>query len=537
MSRSIKHKHQRILQASIVVSILLHVAELHFLQRQALWFSTPTQVQTEESTWSAGMERQARTQILKEAFASNITSKQNQKEAEPIAHPISKSQEASSIQTTQNGSSIPPFDLSSTTAASYKPPSIEHFFSIPKIGVISIEPHCEPTLAKAQALPPPNSLHIPSTPNLTNSSIALYPVAVKSSQTMPKLPSLADLHTIPYSAFFDTELVFYEVEENTYFFALTLIPKPTLKLTPFRQNYCFLIDRSNSVQKERLLATKNAVQKAIEELDPQDRFNIFVFDQKLDKLSSTPLSVSPESLSKARKFLDAIELGSFFSQTNMYKPLSLTLPSKEVADELYTTILLTDGNEFTKSHEAYQICNQWTHLNKGKTSLYVLSLSTDPQLHTLQMATHLNRGSLITSTTNKGIKRKLLKLLKMLHSPVARNLSCRAISRSSSSSVEILPHPEQSAHLYLYEPYTILGQTHSLDDFVLFVQGKLNGKWLHIKKQISFLNAKKGDASLAGKWAEQKALALYQQYLENQNPQLLHKANELLTQNDLPSLE
>src|SRR5690606_37947021 len=98
-----------------------------------------------------------------------------------------------------------------------------------------------------------------------------------------------------------------------YVFALTLIPKPDLNLPKIRQHYTFLIDRSNSIQRERLLATKNAVHKALEELEPDDTFNIIVFDTKIEKLSPVPLPYSAESLAHAEAFLEKINLGSFFS--------------------------------------------------------------------------------------------------------------------------------------------------------------------------------------------------------------------------------
>lgn len=546
MSQSIKYKHQRILLASILISILLHAAELHFLQRQALWFSSPMQIESEETMWSSAMEKQTRTQILKEAFtvSTPISSSSYGKEvtSTPKATPLTTPQEMQiKLCAPSPEIHVSLREPSSTLLTSSYLPPIESIFSIPRAEMHPDVP-TEPSLHKD----PSKMAYSLPTMTMTNPTIVGDPIYCRQgpkqtkgslyTQPLPKLPSLSDLQTIPYSSFFDTELVFCEIEEGNYFFALTLIPKPTLKLTPFKQNYFFLIDRSNSIQRERLTATKQAVQKALEELAPGDRFNIFVFDQKLEKLSTTPLSISTESLTKARKFLDKIELGSFFSQTNLYKPLASTLLATESEEEINTAILITDGAALSHPHEIYDLSNQWTQYNQGKTSLYALGLSTDANLHTLHTVSYLNRGNVTTSPTNKGIKRKLLKLLKTIHVPVAKNLSCKAISKCASSNLEILPQNTQAPHLYLNEPYTILGTTRTLDDFVLFVQGRLNGKWLHIKKQISFLNAKKGDPSLETDWAEHKALALYQQYLQNQNPNLLMQAQQLLAQHDLPGI-
>ena len=89
-------------------------------------------------------------------------------------------------------------------------------------------------------------------------------------------------------------------------------------------------------------------------------------------------------------------------------------------------------------------------------------------------------------------------------------------------------------HLYLDQPYVILGESDSLDDFILFVQGRLKDRWLNIKKTISFLNARKGNRSLKQEWAQQMAYQLYEQFTVDENPQHIADAKALLEPFDMP---
>ncbi len=41
-----------------------------------------------------------------------------------------------------------------------------------------------------------------------------------------------------------------------------------------------------------------------------------------------------------------------------------------------------------------------------------------------------------------------------------------------------------------------MGSTDTLDDFIVFIQGRLRNQWLNVKKTLSFVNAKKGTHSL-----------------------------------------
>ncbi len=192
-----------------------------------------------------------------------------------------------------------------------------------------------PTIAPKSVIPDEFfSSHTVLAPSLPEASVPSQ--VFKPSIHLPEFPSLQDLGTSSYSQFFDTEIVFSPLENGEgYVFALTLVPQTTITLPKIRQHYSFLIDRSNSIQKERLHAVKSAVLKAIEELDLNDSFNIIAFDSKIDKLSPAPLPATPTSLKAAKNFLSGIQLGSFFSTTNITKPLLLTIPSSQ-DDEIHT---------------------------------------------------------------------------------------------------------------------------------------------------------------------------------------------------------
>ena len=83
-------------------------------------------------------------------------------------------------------------------------------------------------------------------------------------------------------------------------------------------------------------------------------------------------------------------------------------------------------------------------------------------------------------------------------------------------------------HLYQDQPYVVMGSAETLDDFVLFVQGRIQGQWMNIKKNVSFLSARKGNHSLRAGYAQQAAYALYERYIYENNHELLAEARLLL---------
>lgn len=538
-------KNRHLLWGCFTASLAIHIGALLFFAQYSIWFSSPQKVQEGEFSWID------RDQVLKSAFAP-VSEEGKKKVHSPQKEPIAPfafqpsmqlpEQEAEILFSLQNHPFLTPLPIIPT-------------FSIP-LASLNLLDHLPKDLMIPAPARPPQFAPLPTTDPMTFS--ASVPkldqeaeIAISHSESislpliesrqagkkpsmipipnLPKLPTLDELETSSYSDSFDADLIFLPKEEgNGYIFALTLIPKSDLELPRIRQHVTFLIDRSNSIQQQRLSATKSAVHKALEEMCSDDTFNIIAFDSKMEKLSPHPLPCTGTSYAAAEAFLEKIQLGSFFSSSDLYKPLFLTVPGWVEDDELYTAILLTDGEALAKKPAQRTVLHDWTQYNSGKVSLYAIGMNSDAHMAALDAAAVLNKGKLSNAPTNRGVKRKLLKLLKTIQHPVAKNLSCKAISISPQTKVHLLPSSTHMPHLYLDQPYVILGETDTLDDFILFVQGRMKDRWLNVKKTISFLSAKKGNKSLRQEWALQQAYTLYERYCSDNDPQHIAEAATLL---------
>ena len=547
---------RKILAVCIAASIVSHLCSFLFLQRHTLWYFSPT-LPTQEIIQLVDQEKVNKNQILKESF--DFSAFDEMQTSEPVKE--KRSLIFNELQTPKqeliDRTSVPDFPSFPNPQLSIAPQTLS--FPLPHLEPFDLSGH----LPKELAVPPPLAYQILATPPSLHredplvlaatpiiqkekapSPIIAYPhpflsvpldapsltpkiETLTSFPELPALPTLEELETSSYSDYFDTEIVFSPLEaEEGYLFALTLIPHQNLNLPKIRQHYSFLIDRSNSVQKERLAVVKSAVLKAIEELDFEDSFNIIAFDSKIDKFAPAPIPATPSSVKRAKDFLEEIGLGSFFSPANLHKPLSLVIPASD--EDLHTAILLTDGESLGKKTAQRELAMGWTAYNSGRVSLFWVGLQGDPHLEILSATTALNRGKILHAPSKRGIKRKLLKLMKTISHPIAKDLSVRGISYSPESEVSLYPHSSGAPHLYSNEPYVILGKVKSLEPFILFVQGRVKDRWLNIKKTISFVNGKKGTHSLTEQWALQCSYALYEQYLRDLNPEHLVEAHELL---------
>lgn len=359
---------------------------------------------------------------------------------------------------------------------------------------------------------------------------------VTFDQPLAKMPTLGDLDTASVGENFDIDLTFMPKEGEGYIFALTLIPKPNASFPKLPQNYYFVIDKSNAIQKNRLKTTVNAVYKSLSFLQEGDMFNILAYDGKFERLSSENLRLNKHTKMVAREFLNSLQLGSFFSSADPYKPLDALLYDEISPKELATVILITNGEGLANQNKQSYFIQSWTTENKGQMSLYAVSMLEDKNLPLLDALTSLNKGKLYTSPSIPGIKRRLLKLVKTIRYPIAKDVACSAIIRSPNNNIKVYPSFQQMPALYADQPFVIMGTAQNLDDFILFIQGRQKDAWLNIKKNISFINAKNGDANLELQWVLQKSYHLYEQYFRDGDPSHLQEAGNLLNNYHLPTV-
>jgi len=358
----------------------------------------------------------------------------------------------------------------------------------------------------------------------TQRKVKLFPRAF----SLIDVPKLNDLTTLPYKDFFNIEVTFAPRQDDKGFiFAITLIPKSSIRLNRLKQNIFFLVDRSNSIQKERLTSTRHAITSSLSMLEKEDSFNILAFDTKLDVLSAKNLNPDNISFSRAKGFLRKQNIGSFFSSTNFSIPFYKILDNNVKKDEINIAILLSNGDGLNK-FKNYRVINEWTKLNGGNLSLFTIGLNNDKNLSILELFSFLNKGKLISSTTNRGIKRKLQKLLKSINYPIAKDLVTNVICLDKTANITLYPPSHQSPHLYLNEPYVILGTIDKIQDFTIFVQGKSKEKFFNLKKHISFDDAKQGGKILPRELAIKQASLCYEKYLADNNPNHLHEASNHL---------
>jgi len=554
----------------LIFSICIHLTVFVFIQQNSLWFFSPIK-EKKISEYKSQLPKKTKEKILKQ-FVANLSLEPKKKKQEN--HVIIPNFSDPIFEEKKNITS-PDIKISSDYTSSLKLeernnnnlPSVNLFSENKQLHLKSLKDKTNLTPIKYFAKPyATQNKKLEEEPKYTfkelfvnddtnkiqnsfilkNSSIQL-PIKIQAPNSnfldKPNLAkkltfqTLRDLKTYLYADDFDIDVSHIPAKEGGYIFAITLIPKPSIDLPRIPQHYTLLIDRSNSIQKNRLKASRDALYQAISFLKEEDSFNIIAFDNKMEKLFPSKRRLSEDTKKQARKFLMNLKLGSFFAPSNVYNPLYSSVYDKLNEKHIHSIILLSNGEGLTNKSLQHHFMRQWTGFNSGRTSLFSISMEGDKQLADLEIISTLNRGWLATSSTKGGLKRKVMKLMKTIQNPIIKDVECSYIS-TTDNNFELFKPYRGLPHLYASEPYVIIGRCDKLENFTLVLQGKNNDSWLNIKKNIALKASKRGDRVLLEQWALHKAWNYYSEYLKELNSSFLKEAKKVLEPFDIqPAFE
>lgn len=313
-----------------------------------------------------------------------------------------------------------------------------------------------------------------------------------------------------------------------FIFKITLLPKQEITFKRIRENYFFLIDRSNSILRGRFHYNKKAVLEAISHLHPEDTFNVLLFDDHVVRLASKPILPTEENILATQKFLESQTHGGCFAATNLYHSLGKIIPQDVLDTEINTAILLSDGDTYLSLDKQRQLIGGWSAKNKGKVSLFCLASGEGNNLALLDIIAKFNKGELIHTPKHEQVIEKLKDLILTLNHPIGKQIIATAISAEKDISIYLQPKKERLGDLYKNKGFTIYGSTNKLSDFTLFLQGKYYERRFDIKKKITFSNAH-GGVGLEKQWAEIVAQEYYEKFFEDGKTQHLEAAKQFLS--------
>jgi Ca-activated chloride channel family protein len=157
----------------------------------------------------------------------------------------------------------------------------------------------------------------------------------------------------------------------------------------------FVIDRSGSMQGEKIAQAQNALRFILAQLNPDDRFSIVGFDDQLVLLSETLLGVDRAALADARGFVDRLSAdGNTDLEAALQAGLGILDRSEARAGASRMVVFLTDGLPTAGITDEVQIASRVAQTNEGVGArLHVFGVGYDVNTHLLDRLAENNGGT------------------------------------------------------------------------------------------------------------------------------------------------
>ncbi|GIV21338.1 MAG: hypothetical protein KatS3mg023_3089 [Armatimonadota bacterium] len=190
---------------------------------------------------------------------------------------------------------------------------------------------------------------------------------------------------------YDLRVLTYRASGDGYFVML-LAPNGGQKPPRLPKQIVFVLDRTGSMAGDKIQQAKEALAYCVRSLQPEDRFNVILFNEQPRTLFEGLVPVTRENVDKAVREVEALTAQG---GTNIADALreALRLFPQEETNSLQAVVFLTDGLPTVGETDPNRILNAVSELNPNRRiRIFSFGVGYDVNVHLLDRLCQQNRG-------------------------------------------------------------------------------------------------------------------------------------------------
>ncbi|MCB1108089.1 MAG: hypothetical protein KDK44_00340 [Chlamydiia bacterium] len=350
-----------------------------------------------------------------------------------------------------------------------------------------------------------------------------------TATNLARIPTLFDLETTSLNQEFSTSVSWApKAEDGKYLFAITVKPIENTHFERLEQNIYFVIDNTQSINKAKAAAYKSAILRALPYVHKADTFNIFTIDDALHAMSATNLTSASGTKALVHEYLDKQKFFHPYKTSNVYAQLLNFTKALAQAPGLHTVFFFTDGSSLLDLSKTLTDIHALIDANKTTFNLYPVCVGNDNHTSFIQMLSTLQRGEVMHSATMAAFPRKFAGFVKKLQTPIARDLHAIVMPTDPNAHCKLFSESPRLPAFYSGKPLVIYGETDTLSDLNLMIQGRFGSSFVNITKKIAFTQNAQVTATFRKEGARFQAATYFLEFLQSKETEPLAKTNSLI---------
>ena len=286
--------------------------------------------------------------------------------------------------------------------------------------------------------------------------------------------------------------VFTEEKDGAYYVLAMVMPPADEFVETVRlpRETVFVIDTSGSMGGASILQAQQALLLAVDQLRPEDFFNIIEFDSRFTVLWPDSRPAMPAALAEAKLWVERLDANG---GTEIMGPLLAALEDRAEHTPLRQIIFITDGCVGNEDALFAAI-----NTGLGRSRLFTVGIGSAPNSHFMERAATFGRGSFTHIGTPSEVSLRMGELFAKLENPVLADIEL------------VWPDPDAEAwparvpDLYSGEPVVVTARLATLHGDLEASGVRAHQAWRTGVK----LSVRKESAGINRLWARRKIAAL-----------------------------
>lgn len=316
-------------------------------------------------------------------------------------------------------------------------------------------------------------------------------------------------------------LNYKQPKEDGYFF-INLSPGLATEQQAVAKDIVFVMDKSGSMAGEKLKQAKKALRFCVENLNPNDRFEIIPFSTEASALFGKVEPLTAQNKTKAIDFINAINpIGG----TNIEEALELALAAQQNNSERpFFVIFMTDGKPTIGETDEAPLLKKVKAMNKENVRIFTFGIGTNLNTHLLDKLTANTNAYRTYVLPDEDIELKVSDFYTKASSPVLTNIKVEFDKNVRISDV----YDKKLPDLFKGGSISLMGRYSGSGKSVVTISGDINGERKSFKYPIHFDEHQTELEFIPNLWASRAVGYLLDQIrLHGENEELVNEVTRL----------
>ncbi len=292
-----------------------------------------------------------------------------------------------------------------------------------------------------------------------------------------------------------------------YFLLLAGVPAGARIGPAIKREVTLVIDRSGSMQGEKIEQARAAALQVVEGLEDGEAFNIIDYSDSVARFAERPVIKNKETMAQARAYIKRLKADG---GTNIHDALVEALRQPTTAEMLPLTIFLTDGLPTAGETRETAIRNAVVAANKHKRRIFTFGVGLDVNAPLLTSIANATRATTTFVFPNENVEAKVSQVFRRLSGPVLADPQLATLDARGAVTTRAVREllPAELNDVFEGDQIVLLGQYQDDDPLHFRISGNYLGAQRTFDLKFDLDKATTRNAFVPRLWASRKIARL-----------------------------